>query len=195
MTHVTRPLSLLLLIMALLTMICYPSPVAAQSRTVQVAQISSPPAPTPPYAATPILISDDQVNAVSRNLYCPVCANTPLEVCPTDACSRWREQVRELLAQGESEDQVRQYFIAHFGMRTVGTPTDMTSVLLTTVLPFALLVIAALLIVRQLWRWYRRKPGSASDPVSDGATTTVDPAAVTDPYQARIEAELRDKGV
>ena len=26
--------------------------------------------------------SDDEVNAIARQLYCPVCENTPLDVCP-----------------------------------------------------------------------------------------------------------------
>jgi cytochrome c-type biogenesis protein CcmH len=34
--------------------------------------------------------SDDQVNAIARQLYCPVCENTPLDVCPTTACHQWR---------------------------------------------------------------------------------------------------------
>src|SRR5947208_1351761 len=75
--------------------------------------------PTPPAVRT---VTDNDVNRVSRNLYCPVCQNVPLEVCETAACERWREQVRELLAQGQTDEQVRQYFIEHFGPKTVGTP-------------------------------------------------------------------------
>ena len=36
--------------------------------------------------------TDDEVNAIARQLYCPVCENTPLDVCPTDACKEWREE-------------------------------------------------------------------------------------------------------
>jgi len=174
---------LALLLIALLYM-----PSSVTTIRAQTAQTVN---PTP--IATPlshlIPISDDVVNAVSRNLYCPVCENTPLEVCPTDACVRWREQVRELLAQGESEDQVRQYFIDHFGMRTVGTPTDTASVLLTTGLPFGLISIAGILIIWQLWRWYRNRPKLGISIDSDLNNTDI-----VDDYQSRIEAELRKKG-
>ena len=27
--------------------------------------------------------TDDEVNAVARQMYCPVCENIPLDVCPT----------------------------------------------------------------------------------------------------------------
>ena len=44
--------------------------------------------------------SDDEVNAIARQLYCPVCENTPLDVCPTQACAQWRDLIRQMLAEG-----------------------------------------------------------------------------------------------
>ena len=182
---VFRKIALVLLVLFIIALLYVPMPT-----TVMHAQTSSPtPVSTPGSNSTLVLVSADQVNAVARNLYCPVCENTPLEVCPTDACVRWREQVRELLGQGESEDQVRQYFIDHFGMRTVGTPTDSTSVLLTTGLPFGLLLVAALLIIWQLRRWYRARPTLASDRHL-GLDYSPDESPPDD-YQSRIEDELR----
>jgi len=173
-----------------LIVLLYTPPTAAVSHA-QVAPTVTP-APVATFASTAIPISVDQVNAVARNLYCPVCENTPLEVCPTDACARWREQVRELLGQGESEDQVRQYFIDHFGMRTVGTPTDTTSILITTGLPFGLILIAGLLVIWQFLRWYRARPKLATE-IAPPANDAPDSIPLDD-YQARIEAELRKKG-
>jgi cytochrome c-type biogenesis protein CcmH len=45
-------------------------------------------------------VTDDQVNAVARQLYCPVCENIPLDVCPTQACAEWRELIRLKLSEG-----------------------------------------------------------------------------------------------
>jgi len=44
--------------------------------------------------------SDNAVNAIAKQLYCPVCENVPLDVCPTQACAQWRELIREKLSQG-----------------------------------------------------------------------------------------------
>ena len=68
-------------------------------RSTLLAVLSTPPAalaqqPTP---------SDDEVNAIAKQLFCPVCENTPLDVCPTQACAQWRELIREKLAAGWSE--------------------------------------------------------------------------------------------
>lgn len=141
---------------------------------------------------TPQPVSADRVNAVSRNLYCPVCTNTPLEVCPTTACASWREQVRTLLASGQTEDQVRQYFIDHFGMRTVGTPVDPLTQVLTIVLPLSLIVLIGTLLA---WQALRRRATLAADsmtpivPITDAPN---DHGSEADRYRARLESELEE---
>jgi cytochrome c-type biogenesis protein CcmH len=66
--------------------------------------------------------SDDEVNAIARQLYCPVCENIPLDVCPTTACAQWRELIRQKLADGWSEGQIKEYFVQQYGARVLGTP-------------------------------------------------------------------------
>src|SRR5574341_1796171 len=51
----------------------------------------------------PAYPTDDDVNRVAKKLYCPVCPNTPLDVCETQACKDWRAQIRDELAQGWTE--------------------------------------------------------------------------------------------
>ena len=48
-----------------------------------------------PYSPT-----DNDVNRVAKQLYCPVCPNTPLDVCETKACEDWRAQIRDQLSEG-----------------------------------------------------------------------------------------------
>jgi cytochrome c-type biogenesis protein CcmH len=43
--------------------------------------------------------SDDDVNAIARKLYCPVCPNTPLDVCETSAPTRLWTYVKPRLAR------------------------------------------------------------------------------------------------
>jgi len=66
--------------------------------------------------------TDDEVNAVAKGLYCPVCPNTPLDVCETTACKQWRESIREKLAQGWSQGQIEQFFVSQYGDRVLATP-------------------------------------------------------------------------
>src|SRR5579859_525091 len=144
-------------------------------------------------APSPIPVSDDQVNAIAHNLYCPVCANTPLDVCASAACARWREQIREMLSQGENEDQIRQYFINTFGMRTVAIPTDTTSQIIVFILPFALILIAGGLIIWQLMRWGRARSALVVNGEAPPVGESVGINSVNDEYRNRVESELRDE--
>ena len=45
--------------------------------------------------------TDDDVNRIAKQLFCPVCENTPLDVCPTEACRQWRELIRQMLSEGK----------------------------------------------------------------------------------------------
>ena len=66
--------------------------------------------------------SDDQVNQVASQLFCPICDNMPLDVCPLEACHAWRELIREQLADGWTEREIKAYFVAQYGDRVLGEP-------------------------------------------------------------------------
>jgi cytochrome c-type biogenesis protein CcmH len=67
-------------------------------------------------------VSDDEVNQVAQGLYCPVCENIPLDVCPTQACAQWRELIRDKLSQGWSKKQIEDYFVEQYGDRVLAVP-------------------------------------------------------------------------
>jgi cytochrome c-type biogenesis protein CcmH len=66
--------------------------------------------------------TDNDVNAIAGQLYCPVCENTPLDVCPTQACAQWRDLIRLMLSQGKSEAEIKQYFVDNYGARVLNEP-------------------------------------------------------------------------
>jgi cytochrome c-type biogenesis protein CcmH len=70
-------------------------------------------------ASTP---SDDEVNRIASQLFCPICDNMPLDVCPIEACQQWRELIRDQLAEGWSEAEIKAYFVAQYGDRVLGEP-------------------------------------------------------------------------
>jgi cytochrome c-type biogenesis protein CcmH len=67
-------------------------------------------------------VSDDEVNEIARELYCPICENVPLDVCPTQACADWRELIREYLAQGWTKDEIKTYFASQYGWNVLAEP-------------------------------------------------------------------------
>jgi cytochrome c-type biogenesis protein CcmH len=132
---------------------------------------------------TPAAISDDQVNAIARQMYCPVCENTPLDVCPTQACAEWRELIRDELAQGWSEQQIKDYFVLRFGARVLATPPASGLNWLVYVIPPIAFLAGAFLLYRAFQGF--RKP--VTEPVAEAAPELASEEA----YIERIEEELR----
>src|SRR3970040_531271 len=58
--------------------------------------------------------SDDEGNAIARQLYCPVCENVPLDVCPAQACAQWRALLRQMLAEGRAGQEIKNYFVVQY---------------------------------------------------------------------------------
>ncbi len=134
-------------------------------------------------------VSDDQVNAVARQLYCPVCENIPLDVCPTQACAQWRELIRQKLAAGWSADQIKQYFATQYGDRVLAVPPVRGLNWLAYILPPVGILIGAYLVFRAL-KGMRTRPTPATAPAASAPAETT---AAKDPYLARVEEELRQR--
>lgn len=132
--------------------------------------------------------SDNEVNAIAKGMYCPVCENTPLDVCPTQACAQWRELIREKLADGWSEQQIKDYFVAQYGDRVLAEPPASGLNWLVYVLPPILFVVGVWIVVR-VYTSLRKTKTSAPSPVNNMAGEN----SVEDPYLSRLEEELRQR--
>ena len=147
--------------------------------------------------------SDDQVNAIARQLFCPVCQNTPLDVCPTEACHQWRELIRQMLAEGKSEATIKQYFVDNYGARVLSEPPPSGFNWLIYIVPPVAFLAGAYLLYLAFRTWKRTGQASASDASSESRTGSIpgagrapDPAASSgadDDYAARLEEELRKR--
>jgi cytochrome c-type biogenesis protein CcmH len=135
--------------------------------------------------------SDDQVNSIARQLYCPVCENIPLDVCPTTACAQWRELIRQKLAAGWNEQQIKDYFVQQYGARVLGTPPPKGINWLVYLVP----PIAILAGVYVLYRAFRSWKQPAL-PIDLSASAEVPPAGQNtgqDEYIKRLEDEVRKR--
>ena len=138
--------------------------------------------------------SDDQVNAIARQLYCPVCENTPLDVCPTTACHQWRELIRQMLTEGKSETEIKQYFVDYYGASVLSEPPRSGINWLIYVVPPLAFLIGVFLLLQAFRTWKKTSMpsgGSVSDSLSD--TKAVSGSKVQDQYLARVEEELKKR--
>lgn len=130
--------------------------------------------------------TDDEVNRIAKQLYCPVCENTPLDVCPTEACRQWREEIRTMLAAGKSEDEIKQHFVDYYGARVLNEPPNR---LMTYLVPTVAIVLGTLLLFRGFQMWMRPTATEAGL----GAAPREAKPVQQDEYVARLEEELKKR--
>lgn len=129
--------------------------------------------------------TDDEVNAIAKQLYCPVCENTPLDVCPTQACAQWRDLIRLMLSQGKSEEEIKQYFVDNYGARVLNEPPREGLNWLAYLVPPLVILAGAGFLVRALRMM--KKPAAAAP--AEGPRGD----APADDYVARLEEEVRKR--
>lgn len=140
-------------------------------------------------------ITDDEVNEIAKDIYCPVCEGTPLDVCPTLACADWRELIRTQLSGGATREEVFNYFARQYGDGVLANPPRRgVSLIVLWILPVLGIMLGLLLFARVL-RGLRRTPPAT--PVAPASPTTPAPAATggtgnasLEDYVARVEREL-----
>ncbi|OGO15892.1 MAG: hypothetical protein A2Z14_14955 [Chloroflexi bacterium RBG_16_48_8] len=126
--------------------------------------------------------TDNDVNAIAGKLYCPVCPNTPLDVCETKACQDWRAQIKQQLEDGWTEDQIIDYFVLQYGERVLANPKREGFTSLVWVLPVIAVVLGMTVIWRVIKGWWGFKKPSGSE-------SNIEPG-FDEESLARIEREL-----
>jgi cytochrome c-type biogenesis protein CcmH len=131
-------------------------------------------------------ITDDDINRIAEQLYCPVCENIPLDVCGTQACADWRDEIRAMLEEGRSEDEIKAYFADTYGRRVLATPETRGIDVLVWVLPVVGVVTGVGVLVVAL---RRMAPGSLEAQADlHGAALSYE--GLDPEYVARFEQEL-----
>lgn len=127
--------------------------------------------------------TDNDINLIAKKLYCPVCPNTPLDVCETKACQDWRAQIRDQLSAGWTEQQVIDYFVAQYGERVLAEPQRIGFTSLVWFLPLVIVLIGLGVVYEVLRGWKRQKLAPAS------VTPT---SSISKDVLEKIEREIRE---
>jgi len=131
----------------------------------------------------------DEVNRVARKLNCPTCQSLNLEDCRTQTCDQWRDNIKDLLAQGYTEQEVLDWHIARFGVEVLQEPRRVGVGLFAWLLPALGLLAGSGWLFFIIRRWSKN-----TDPIpveaEDGLmSNNVDS---DDEYLQRIEQDLKD---
>lgn len=129
-------------------------------------------------------ITDNEVNAVAKQLYCPVCENIPLDVCPTQACAEWRELIRLKISEGWNADRIKEYFAEQYGDRVLAAPPARGLNWLVYVIPPVIVLGGIFILYRAFRTWKQPAPQAATSENTASETNE-------DEYALRIEEELK----
>ncbi|MDQ3670938.1 MAG: cytochrome c-type biogenesis protein CcmH [Actinomycetota bacterium] len=133
-------------------------------------------------AATVILVgvaqAADPPNAadLEAELVCPVCETT-LDQSDAPVAQRMKAFIRERIAAGESEQEIKDALVSEFGPGVLATPPKSGFGLLAWVIPLGALVGGVVAVVLLVRRWSgRRGPPSPGPPLDRDQERRVDEA-------------------
>jgi cytochrome c-type biogenesis protein CcmH len=105
---------------------------------------------------------EQRVTHLAEELRCLVCQNQSLADSHADLAMDLKAQLREQLAQGRSEDQVRDYLVQRYGDFVLYRPPLKPSTWLLWWGPAGLLAMGLVLLARR-WRRAQHEPRSGFD--------------------------------
>src|SRR5215468_2949696 len=98
---------------------------------------------------------------VAGDLMSPACPGRTLLNCTSSQAEQWRELIRQKLAQGESKEQILQYFVDIGGEAILAAPPKKGFALTAWLLPVFVVVNGAVLIIALTRRWAKRRVADA----------------------------------
>jgi len=136
--------------------------------------------------------NEEALQQQAREIYdlimCPLCAGQTIGRSSNETSRQMRDLVLKKLRQGESKEEILQYFESRYGERILATPNKKGFNLILWILPFVLVALAAIVIYFLIRRWSTRV---AVTPVAH-----FDEDRLSE-YKERLEKELKqfDEGL
>ena len=136
--------------------------------------------------------NEEALQQAAREIYglimCPLCAGQTIAQSNNETSAQMRDLVVRKLRQGESKEEILQYFESRYGERIMAKPNKKGFNLILWVLPFVLVAIAAILIYFLIHRWSSRAQAAPAANFDEDQLSE---------YQERLEKELKqfDEGL
>ena len=130
--------------------------------------------------------NEEALQKTAREIYglimCPLCAGQNIAQSSNETSSQMRDLVLKKLRQGETKEEILQYFESRYGERIMAKPSKKGFNLILWFFPFVFVALAATVIYFLIRRW------SAGVQVATVAPFDEDQLAE---YKERLEKELK----
>ncbi|MBV9950621.1 MAG: cytochrome c-type biogenesis protein CcmH [Acidimicrobiia bacterium] len=120
---------------------------------------------------------EDKVQAIARTIKCPECEGQSVATSGSASSKAIRVDIGARLRRGQSADEIRDYYAAHYGEAILLTPARSGAASLVWIIPVVAIVIAIAALAAAFVRWRSAADGHATD--EDRALVA---AALADPH-------------
>lgn len=140
-------------------------------------------------------LADSEVDAVAQNIMCQCGCTMVLNTCECGTAEQLRGEIKAMLAEGKTQQQVLDYYVGKYGEKVLSAPTKQGFNLTAYITPFAGIVVAGGSIVFVLRRWVF-KSQQAAKALLPGADATVpsNQLGSLDELRAQLARDLEDYG-
>ncbi len=138
-------------------------------------------------SATPARANSETVGDISKQLICRcnMDCNMVLSECGCSSAPLMIAIIEQKLAQGQSEEEIIQFFVTQYGEQVLASPPKRGFNLVVWVLPFAAILGGGGVIYIALKKWVRRGTHSQTNAMTEAEEGDEE-------YQNRLEKELEE---
>ncbi len=135
---------------------------------------------------TPVMAQEDTVSDIAKQLICQCDCGMVLSECDHPVCA-YRDEMKAIieqkLAQGESQEEILDYFVAWYGEQVLALPPKKGFNLVVWIRPFASILVGGVVVYLAVKAWVRR---GRQPPISAKAEEE------DEEYRKRLEKELEE---
>ena len=132
---------------------------------------------------------EESLQKTARELYalimCPICSGQTIGQSSAETSVQMRDLVLKKLRQGETKEEVLQYFASKYGERVLAEPTKGGFNRMLWLLPFVIVVVAVVVISLLMRRWSKRVSVETEPRFDENQQSE---------YLTRMEKELKEFG-
>ena len=127
---------------------------------------------------------EERAIGIDKSLICPVCPGETIDQSQVELAKQILTLIREKLAQGESEEEIRNFFVDRYGLSVLAEPPKGGFNLLVWIVP-PLFLLGGGVVVSLVVREMRREGSSASRAPEELEEETLEP------YLSLVDEELK----
>jgi cytochrome c-type biogenesis protein CcmH len=147
------------------------------------------------FAGLPVFAQDptaDEVNDIAQHLNCPTCDTRSLDDCNTQTCIQWKEQIKDLMSQGYTRQEILDWYVARYGEYVLQEPRMSGLATLVWLLPIVAVAGGIVWLSFILRKWSAKTKKIAPVEISPDQTTAARANAPDDAYFRQVEQDLKE---